>query len=186
MERKFHDYVRSAVSEARYVHSVGTADTARELALRFGADPDQAYLAGLLHDIARESTGFDLVCEAKRQGIMVSEVEDKLPFLLHGKVAAERARSLGVTDEGVLSAIASHVTGKKGWARLDQIVYLADKIEPGRDYPGVDAVRESVSIGDFRDALIRCLQTAISYARQSGSSLIDLETVVVLDEVSKK
>ena len=182
----FHDYVRRTLSEYRYLHSVGTANVARELAVRFGADPDRAFLAGLLHDIARECAGTDLVREAKQHGIMVSEAEDKLPVLLHGKVGAERARMLGVSDQEVLSAIASHVTGKRGWTLLDQIVYLADKIEPGRDYPGVSEVRHLVSIGDSRGALKRCLQNAIGYAEGCGASTVDPETAVVLDEISER
>lgn len=186
MYGKFHDYVRTSLSEERYLHSVGTANTARELAVRFGADPERAFLAGLLHDIARESSSFDLVCEARQHGIMVSEAEDKLPVLLHGRVGAERARVLGVSDQEVLSAIASHVTGKRGWTLLDQIVYLSDKIEPGRDYPGVSEVRHLVSIGDFRGALRRCLQNAIVYAEGHGASYVDPETAVVLDEISER
>lgn len=185
MDPKFHDYVRGSLSMERYLHSVGTANTARELAVRFGADPERAYLAGLLHDIARESSGSDLVSEAKQQGIMVSEIEDKLPVLLHGKVAAARARMLGVHDEEVLSAIASHVTGRRGWTKLEQIVYLADKIEPGRDYPGVEAIRRQASSGDLRGALKLCLENAIKYAGAGGASLVHPETVVVLDEISQ-
>lgn len=185
MEGKLHDHVKNVSSEARYLHSVSTATTARELARQFGSDPQRAYIAGLLHDIARELSDFDLVCEAKQHGIMISEVEDKLPMLLHGKIAAERVRFLGIVDEEVLSAIASHVTGKRGWTRLAQIVYLADKIEPLRDYPGVDAVRELVSMGDCRGALARCLKNAVTYMKERGASSVDLETAVVLDEISK-
>ncbi len=182
MHESFQELVRRTLSQERYLHSTGTADTAASLAKEFGADPDKAYLAGLLHDIAREDLPSDILPEAKSHGIIVRTEDRRLPLLLHGKVAAARARELGVEDPDILDAISSHVAGRRGWTRLEQVVYLADKIEPTRDYPGVARLRSLVQEGYFTDALKECLANAIGYAA-SHRGVVDPETVVVFNEI---
>jgi len=108
------------------------------------------------------------------------------PILLHGRVAALIARESGISDQDVLDAVERHVTGKSGWTSLDETVYLADKIEDGRDYPGVYEVRELVRAGKPRAALREALKNAIAYSMDNVPYFVDPETVVVFNEVSQE
>ncbi|MBE3518769.1 MAG: bis(5'-nucleosyl)-tetraphosphatase (symmetrical) YqeK [Firmicutes bacterium] len=166
-------------------HCMRVAASAREIASRFGADPERAELAGLLHDVARDLAPEEILRLAVEHGIMVTQVGRASPVVLHGGVGAALARSeLGVDDEEVLMAISSHVTGRRGWTRLEQVVYLADKVEPGRSYPGVEQIRNMLAAGDFRGALRQALIASVSYCSEAGCP-VDPETVVVLGELSR-
>ena len=94
-------------------------------------------------------------------------------------------KEFGIKDKGVLNAIASHVTGRRHWTKLEQIVYLADKVEPTRTYPGAGIVRELLGQGEFERALLEGLRNAITYAAQSKGWIVDTETVVVFNEIAK-
>jgi len=129
--------------EALFHHSVGVAETARSLAQRYGVDPEAAFTAGLLHDLAKNLPPEGLLKAAEASGIVVDGIERANPSLLHGPVAAVWAeKELGITDRSILDAIRYHTTGRAGMSRLEMVVYLADLIEPGRRYPGVDRLRE--------------------------------------------
>jgi predicted HD superfamily hydrolase involved in NAD metabolism len=181
------DFARQTLTEGRFKHSIGTADCGRKMARAYGVDPDRAYLAGILHDIAREYSAEQLLRKANEKGIILRKEERARPFLLHGKVAALIAREeLGVRDRGVLNAIAFHVTGRYNWTRLEQVLYLADKVEPTRNYPKVDVVRRLLEKGDFDRALFECLRNAIIYAVQTRGWIVDTETVVVFNEIAKR
>lgn len=112
------------------------AATAQALARRHGVDPERARLAGLYHDWAREWSAAELLAEAGRLGLGPA-----VPEVLHGPVAAALLPPLPGLDAEVRVAIARHTTGAPGMSRLDMVVYLADLIEPGRDFAGVDQLR---------------------------------------------
>lgn len=178
-------YVKNSVSPERFQHSLGVKSCAAKIARQLGLDPDKASLAGILHDIARDIPDGDLLRIAQLKGIIPRREDMLCPVLLHGKVGAALVRDeLGITDQDVLMAIASHVTGRSGWTGLEQVIYVADKIEPGRRYPGVDKLRKLVEVGRFDLALRECLRNAIIYAARS-ERLIDPETVVVFNETSE-
>lgn len=180
------ELAKNMVSPERFRHLLGTATTARRLAEAFGCDAGKAYLAGMLHDIAREMGDAELLQVARSKGIIQRKEEEESPILLHGKVAAEIARDrLSLDDEEVLQAISSHVSGRRNWSRLEQVVYLADKVEPGRDWPGVAEAREALDRGAFYFALEQVLRSSINYVLGEGGQ-VDPETVVLLNEISKR
>ncbi len=112
------------------------------LARRFGASPEKAELAGLLHDYCRELSDEETLATAAGYGIPVSPVEARRPKkILHGPVAAAVLAELGL-DPDVAAAIRLHTVGAAGMTALEKCVYLADYLEPGRAFPGVDEVRE--------------------------------------------
>lgn len=134
---------RSRLSGKRYTHVLGVADTAERLARAHGLPPERARLAALLHDVARESGPEELLRSAERYGVEADGFTKERPMLLHGPVAAEEARrGLGIEDTEVLEAVRVHTTGAPGIGPLALAVYVADKIEPGRDYPSVGRLRE--------------------------------------------
>ena len=138
-----NSFVRNRISEKRYAHTRRVADTAGKLAEIHGLDATRTRLAALLHDAARELKPGEHLKFAEDWGIPLGEPERENPKLLHGPVAAELAsRELGVEDEEVLEAVRVHTVGCPGMGPLALAVYVADKIEPGRDYPSVAHLRE--------------------------------------------
>jgi len=176
---------RRHLSEGRLLHTEGTVRAALALAPAFGANPQKAAVAAVLHDIVRDETPDELVRLARAKGIIVRTEDERNPVLLHGRVAAAIARESGIADPCVLVAIESHVTGRRGWTGLEQALYLADKVEETRDYPGVHIVRDLVGRGKVREALREALKNAIKHSLDSIPSFVDPETVVVFNEVSQ-
>jgi predicted HD superfamily hydrolase involved in NAD metabolism len=159
-------YARGRLSEKRYAHTLRVAGTAERLAGLHGLDPKKARLAALLHDSAREVGEEKLSRIADEEGIARSELERERPVLLHGPVAAELARKdLGVEDEEVLEAVRAHTMGAPGMGPLALALYVADKIEPDRDQPGVEDLRK-LAPENLRGAAAAALKDSISYNEQ--------------------
>jgi predicted HD superfamily hydrolase involved in NAD metabolism len=147
----------------RLKHSLGVSETAVALAGRFGADVAKARLAGLLHDCAREMPSNILLQTAEAFGIVVNDVEQREPMLLHAPVGAFIAiRDYGVDDPEVLRAITWHTTGGPVMSLLDNIIFLADFIEPGRSFPGVDKLRRSAE-DSLQTALLAAYDQTLEY-----------------------
>ena len=130
-----HDTLRASVGEYRYEHCLRVADTARKLALCFGCDTEAAYLAGLLHDCAKGLSDAEALALAAEAGIRANTAQLAIPrVMLHGQAGARLARTLyGVQDAAVLQAIARHQSAAADMTVLDNVVKLADIIEPARD-----------------------------------------------------
>jgi predicted HD superfamily hydrolase involved in NAD metabolism len=150
---------RERLSEKRYDHTLRVADTAEHLARVHGLD---------LHDAVRETGPDEFLRLAGEWNLPVGEIEKESPKLLHGPVAAEFSRrELGVEDEEVLDAIRAHTTGRPGMGPLALVLYIADKIEPARDYPSVGRLRE-LSERNLRATTTEALRRAISYNEKRG------------------
>jgi predicted HD superfamily hydrolase involved in NAD metabolism len=157
------NYARECLSDKRYAHTLRVAETAERLARLHGLDPERARLAGLLHDMAREIGKEELLRVAEEDGLSVGDFERERPILLHGPVAAELARGdLGVDDGEVLDAVRVHTTGEPGMGPLALALLVADKIEPGREQPGVEDLRNLAPVSLHRAARA-ALEDAISY-----------------------
>jgi predicted HD superfamily hydrolase involved in NAD metabolism len=162
---------RKRLSDKRYGHTVRVADTAEGLAQIHSLDPDRTRLAALLHDAARETEPEDYLRLADEWGLAVGEPERKSPKLLHGPVAAELARrELGVEDEEVLEAIRVHTVGAAGIGALALALYVADKIEPARDYPSVYRIR-ALARENLYEAAAESLRRAIDHNEGRGKSI---------------
>ena len=140
---QYKEILQKRLSEKRYVHSLNVADSAKELALIYGCDPEKAYTVGLVHDCCKdEPAGLQLsyILENK---VELSEYELDVAKLYHaisGSIFAEK--ELGITDKDMLNAIRYHTTGRKGMSLLEKVVFIADFISAERDYNGVDIMRE--------------------------------------------
>ncbi len=164
------EFARSRLSEKRYGHTVRVAETAESLARTHDLDPNRTRLAALLHDAARELGKEELLRVTEEEGIAASELDLERPILLHGPVAAELAhKDLGVEDAEVREAVRAHTTGEPGMGSLSLALYVADKIEPDRDQPGVERLRE-LALEDLRRAAATALEDSISYNEQRGQS----------------
>jgi len=162
------DFARSRLSEKRYGHTLRVADTAENLARVHGLDPDRTRLAALLHDAAREMEPEEFLRLAREWDLHLGEPERESPKLLHGPVAAELARrELGVEDEEVLGAVRAHTVGEPGMGPLALAVYVADKIEPARDYPSVGRIR-ALAPGVLEEAAAEALRRVVAHNEQRG------------------
>jgi predicted HD superfamily hydrolase involved in NAD metabolism len=162
-------FARSRLSEGRYAHTIRVVDTAAALAQAHGLDPSRARLAALIHDAAREIySPEDFLRQAEEWNLPVGDPEKGSPKLLHGPVAAALARrELGVEDEEVLEAVRAHTVAAPGMGPLALILYLADKIEPARDYPSVGRLRD-LAAENLSKAAAEALRRVMAHNEERG------------------
>ena len=143
-------------------HSRRVAETAGVLAVRYGVDEDSARLAGLLHDWDREQSSEQLFAAATSAAIEVSSADKTVPYLLHARTGASALRGTfpDLSDE-VVTAVAHHTVGSVDMSDLDKVVYVADMIEPGRDYPGVEPLRELATSAGLPELFASAYQQSI-------------------------
>ncbi len=167
---QMRDAMKKIQGEKRFAHTLGVAETASRLAAVYGADRQKALIAGLLHDCAKPMTGEKLLDFCKRHGIGVTEAEQKAPSLLHAKAGAYLARQeYGVEDTDVLNAIRYHTTGRENMSLLEQIVFVADYVEPGRDKaPRLAQIREMAETS-LDQATVWILEDTLGYLEAEGA-----------------
>lgn len=154
--------VKVQITEKRYVHTLGVAETAVQLAKRFGADVKKAELAAIFHDYAKFRPKEEMKQIIMDQN-MPSDLLDFHSELWHAPVGAYLVEhEAGIKDREILDAITYHTTGRIGMTLLEKIVYLADYIEPGRSFPGVDEVREMAQ-KSLDIALIKAVRNSIVF-----------------------
>lgn len=135
--------LKSKLDDYRYIHSLGVADSARDLAKIYGADEDKAYFAGLLHDIAKNTPKDEQLELMEKGGINLTDVEKNNPALWHAMAGECYLRlEMGITDSEILGSVRYHTTGKAGMTLLEKIIYVADYISAERNYPDVDVMRD--------------------------------------------
>ncbi|HHW56899.1 MAG TPA: HD domain-containing protein [Clostridia bacterium] len=155
--------LKKMLNEERFKHSIGVMETAKYLAKKYGANKEKAQVAGLLHDCAKAYSDEELLHLAKKYKIEIDDVLVRVPFLLHGPVAAALVEDIfGVKDEEIKRAIALHTTGDVGMTTLDKIIFLADYIEPNRDFEGVENLRQLAEV-DLDIAVLRAFDNTICY-----------------------
>lgn len=167
---------RRQMSDRRWQHTLGVVDSAIRLAKRYGGDVRRAELAALLHDYAK-AWPIDRQAQVIREQGMPAELLYHDKELWHAPVGAWAVQEEhGIADEEVLDAIRYHTSGRERMTLLDRIVCLADYIEPGRDYPGVDRIRR-LSEQDMTEALIAGFDSTIAYLLEKGSRIFPLTVV---------
>lgn len=138
--------VEGILPKKRFDHTLGVVETAKKLAERYHENIEKAALAAMLHDIAKFFSKEDMIEVIKRREDIPDDLLEYHLSLWHAPVgAAHVEEKWGVTDPGILNSIIYHTTGRKNMARLEKIIFLADYIEPGRDFPGVAEAREMAS-----------------------------------------
>ena len=153
--------------EKRRPHVVGTSRTAEVLARRWGADPDLAARAGILHDITKALGPTEQLHLCRKYGMVLTELQRDNPKLLHAKTGAAVARAVFGEPDEIYEAIYWHTTGKADMSLLDKIIYIADYMEPNRSFPGVELLRRLVET-DLNAAVFEGLDQSISLLRKQG------------------
>jgi predicted HD superfamily hydrolase involved in NAD metabolism len=155
----------------RYEHTVRVARCADVLAQRHGVDPGSARLAGMLHDLARLYPPGRLVSECESRGMEIDAFERAYPVVLHARLgAAIAAESFDVHEPAVLSAIEKHTTGSADMSPLDCTVFLADSLEPGRDFPE-RAEQWELAKRDIPAAMRSVLAQSVGYLSRKGQAV---------------
>ncbi len=160
--------LRASIPEKRYAHSTGVADAAVRLARLHGADEERARLAGWLHDCAEGIPVDAQVAECDRLGVPLDDWTRACPPVVHGFLGAFLARrDYGVEDAAVLQAIRRHTVGAPGMTLLDKVVFVADLVEPGRSFEGVENLR-ALADRDLDEAILVSVerQLALNAARR--------------------
>ena len=137
--------LQARVKASRYRHSLGVSQTAEQLARIYGVDQNEAAVAGLLHDWDKSLTGDELKRKAKKLKLADKEVREHATGVLHSWTAAATLRDeFPELSDSVLRAISRHTCGAVGMSDLDMVVFVADIIEPGRDFPDIEGLRAAV------------------------------------------
>ena len=167
----------SGMSEKRRTHTEGVIAEAKRLAAIYGADVEKAEIAARCHDFFRGREISELNALIEEYGLPDRYLGNA--NLAHGKLAAEFLRKeLGVDDREIIEAVSYHTTGRRDMSLLEKIVFIADAIEPGRDYPGVDEIRNTVD-KDIDKACLISLEGTIKHLRDAGvpEEEIDRDTI---------
>lgn len=168
--------LKDTLKPKRYTHTLNTADMAKKLAAYLHENEDKAYLAGLVHDCAKNLTDEELLSCAAEYQINVDKITKHAPYLLHGPVGAVMAKEkFGIDDQEILSAVACHTTGRENMSMLDKIIFLADLTEISRTYEDVEEIRK-VQFEDFDRALIMAFDGVINFILRKGC-LLHTDTV---------
>ena len=135
--------LKNSLKSKRFEHTMNVARTASKLAIKYGCDEKKAYLAGLLHDCAKKyDTQFLMGNSGMLFDVEPDEFEVSCPEVFHATVGAEIARkNFGIDDEEILNAIRYHTVANENMTTLDKILYIADLIEPSRDFQGIAKLR---------------------------------------------
>lgn len=158
----------SYLKHKRIPHVLGTEQEAIRLAERYGADVEKARVAALLHDCTKRLDMEEQLALCRQYGIRLDVLEQQALKLLHAKTGAAIARDVFGVDDEIYRAIWWHTTGHAGMTLLEKIMYLADYIEPSRDFPGVDKLR-AVCYKDLDEGLLMGLEMTIEEMTSMGN-----------------
>ncbi|WP_085875101.1 bis(5'-nucleosyl)-tetraphosphatase (symmetrical) YqeK [Peptoniphilus vaginalis] len=177
--KKYEKEIRDRIGEKRFLHTLRVRDTALELAKIYEVDQEKAEVAGFLHDCAKIRDHDELIKAAKEAGLLLTKEMIKAPQIIHSYLGAIYARDLyGIEDEDILNAITYHTTGRVNMSDLEKIIFLADYIEPMRNFDGVERARQ-LAKNDLDAAMYFALNNTLKF-------LVDHDTYIVPTTVTAR
>lgn len=160
---KINTYVKDNLYEKRYIHTLGVVKMAKELGNKYGADTYKLSIAAILHDAAKPLKDEELIARAEKYGIQLDYASKHMPQLLHGPVAAELGKELfSISDIEIYNSVYYHTTGRSGMSLYEKIIYMADMIEEGRKFEGVDDLRK-LTFKNIDEALLKASTDTLIY-----------------------
>ncbi|WP_294430789.1 bis(5'-nucleosyl)-tetraphosphatase (symmetrical) YqeK [uncultured Treponema sp.] len=164
-------YTMTVVSDKRYAHSMRTAQTLADLCKNYGLDEEKGWIAGIAHDMCKDCSDEELFALVKKDGKPVSALEESKPALLHGRAAAILIQEkFGVKDSEIIDAIANHTFGSVDSCDLALLLFVADKIEPGRPQ-STDEYRANLFAKSCHGIVLAVLDENIEYLTSRGKSV---------------
>ena len=181
--------IRTMLSPKRYAHSIQVMEASRALAEKYGEDVEKAELAGLIHDCAKDMNKSATFALCKKYDIIIDNIMQRQPEILHGIVGSFLARDLfGVDCPRVLAAVADHTMGRENMDKLSCIVFIADYIEAGRTFPGVEEIRKAAE-SSLEEAVVAGIDNTVEHVLKKGG-LLHPQTVLTrnwaLEQVASK
>lgn len=165
---RIRSYVQVTVGEKRYEHSLRTAKMHASLCKNYGQSEEKALVAGIAHDMCKKCTEEELLSLSKKDGNPISELEASNPDLLHGRAAAVLIQEkFGVTDSEIIDAIANHTFGSVNSSDFALLLFVADKIEPGRPQ-STDEYRANLMAKSCHSLVLSVLEENIDYLESKG------------------
>ncbi len=175
--------IKKQVPEGRRSHTEGVVSVSVKLAKRYGANIHQAEIAALSHDLFRQIPSKEMEAWAKELNVDIEE-ESSIE-IVHGKLAAQALKIyFQIWDEDIINAVSFHTTARKGMSLLEKIIFVADAIEPGRTYPGVDKLRRLAYI-DLDEACRMVIENTINYL-ENKSCKIHEDTLIAKKYFQRK
>lgn len=173
--------IRGRLGDHRYRHSLCVADSARALALRYGDDPEKAYVAGLLHDVLKEQPKEEALAFFASRGVALTPVERSAPKLWHAMAGAlYLEETYGLSPEQ-LRAVRYHTTGRENMTLPEKVLFIADFISEDRDYPGVEEMRKRAQMS-LEYAMLEGLRFTIFELSERGAP-IHPDTVACYNQI---
>jgi predicted HD superfamily hydrolase involved in NAD metabolism len=157
--------VEASLSRPRLHHSREVARLSSELCDRFHADEERGYIAGMAHDLARELDPAEIMLLAESDGLPMNDWERANPLLLHGRAAAAiLSKHTGYADAEALQAIRDHVTGRGTMGTISKIVFVADFLEPTREFVSPEFRRRTLGLS-LDEMTLAVLERKLHYVR---------------------
>lgn len=178
---EIQEKLRKKFKGNRYIHTLGVQYTSICLAMKYGEDLKKAELAGLLHDCAKQMPEKKLIELCEENNEIISDMEYRQPFLLHGKAGACIAKhKYGIDDEDILDAMRYHTTGRPAMTLLEKIVFVADYIEPGRKKADHLNELRQMAFENLDETVLLILEQTLNYLEETHKE-IDNHTVMTRD-----
>jgi predicted HD superfamily hydrolase involved in NAD metabolism len=176
--------VKTELTGHRFKHTIGVMETAVDLARIYGADLKKAEIAAIFHDFAKFRPKNEM-----REIIIEQNLDQRLLLhneeLWHAPVGAYLVeKEVGINDIEIIDAIRFHTSGRPNMSLLEKIIYVADYIEPGRHFPGVEEVRELAKT-DLEEALIKALQNTVIFLMKKKQTIFP-DTFLAYNDLVKK
>jgi nicotinate-nucleotide adenylyltransferase len=160
-----------AVKQKRFEHCLRVTQTAGLLCRKFTVDSVKTSIAAISHDMCKEYSYERQLILAMQDGQEITELEQQKPALLHGRAAAIVLQDeYGITDEEILEAVRVHTFGKPAMCNVSKILYLADKIEPGRKHI-TEEYMHRLDAFSLDELLYFVVDENISYLEQKGEQV---------------
>ena len=184
---KINKDLKEVLSEKRYNHSIGVMKKAEELAKIHGENINKAKLVGLAHDIGKELSEDEMIQYTKENNIEVDEIEKINIGLLHAKIGADICSKKYGFSVDMQNAIKYHTVGKLNMDLLSKIIFVADKIEDGRNYKDEDKSKDlklarEIAITNIDKALLFEIDCSIKYTIQKGK-LIHPDSILIRNKL---
>lgn len=156
--------LKEMLPQKRFEHSLNVAKCASKLSEIYNYDKDRAYLAGITHDCAKYLNKEEVKYYVNKYNIKLDDLEKDNLALSHSVIGSYIAKyELNIENYDIINAIKYHTTGKENMDILEKIIYIADLIEEGRNFPGVEFLRELTYSGKIDEALIVSFNNTIKF-----------------------
>lgn len=175
----YEDEIKDKIGEKRFLHTLRVKDIAVELSKIYGVDEKKAEIAGFLHDVAKFKNKELLYEYVRIYNLEMTEDLKKAPQIIHAHLGSEIAlKKYNIKDKDICNAIKYHTTGRAGMSSLEKIIFLADYIEPNRNFSGVDEARK-LAFKDLDKAMVFSLDNTIKF-------LIDENLYIAIDTIKAR